>query len=192
MPSAARNDPRTDGAPPTAMLPDGPHYRTHGEPAGSRHSARAGARPSSMAISRLDAAGHWGDGTTGSASPCRTRVLQRTYSTRFNDFALEHHVGGSTRPGHPLHASGSGDRRLEPQPHHLRRERHDAVPPGPGRHSPAATARVHPTVGEELAWALGGRHAPGPDAASTSRRDRRRRWWSDYADLASPLATAPA
>ena len=40
-------------------------------------------------ISRLDAAGHWGDGTTSaSASPCRTRCCSRP-STRFNDFALE-------------------------------------------------------------------------------------------------------
>ena len=44
-------------------------------------------------ISRLDAAGHWGDGTTSASDGQRfampQRVLQRTYSTRFNDFALE-------------------------------------------------------------------------------------------------------
>ena len=44
-------------------------------------------------ISRLDAAGHWGDGTTSASDGQRFamphKVLQRTYSTRFNDFALE-------------------------------------------------------------------------------------------------------
>ena len=43
-------------------------------------------------ISRLDAAGHWGDGTTSASDGQRfamPQVLQRTYSTRFNDFALE-------------------------------------------------------------------------------------------------------
>ena len=44
-------------------------------------------------ISRLDAAGHWGDGTTSARDGQRFamphKVLQRTYSTRFNDFALE-------------------------------------------------------------------------------------------------------
>ena len=44
-------------------------------------------------ISRLDAAGHWGDGTTSASDGQRfampQKVLQRTYSTRFNDFALE-------------------------------------------------------------------------------------------------------
>ena len=44
-------------------------------------------------ISRLDAAGHWGDGTTlasdGQRFAMPHKVLQRTYSTRFNDFALE-------------------------------------------------------------------------------------------------------
>ena len=44
-------------------------------------------------ISRLDAAGHWGDGRTSASYGQRfamsNRVLQRTYSTRFNDFALE-------------------------------------------------------------------------------------------------------
>ena len=43
-------------------------------------------------ISRLDAAGHWGDGTTSASDGQRFamphKVLQRTYSTRFNDFAL--------------------------------------------------------------------------------------------------------
>ena len=44
-------------------------------------------------ISRLDAAGHWGDGTTSASDGQRfampQKVLQWTYSTRFNDFALE-------------------------------------------------------------------------------------------------------
>ena len=44
-------------------------------------------------ISRLDAAGHWGDGTTSASDGHRFamphKVLQRTYSTRVNDFALE-------------------------------------------------------------------------------------------------------
>ena len=44
-------------------------------------------------ISRLDAAGHWGDGTTSASDGQRfampQKVLQRTYSTHFNDFALE-------------------------------------------------------------------------------------------------------
>ena len=44
-------------------------------------------------ISRLDAASHWGDGTTSASDGQRFamphKVLQRTYSTRFNDFALE-------------------------------------------------------------------------------------------------------
>ena len=44
-------------------------------------------------ISRFDAAGHWGDGTTSASDGQRFamphKVLQRTYSTRFNDFALE-------------------------------------------------------------------------------------------------------
>ena len=44
-------------------------------------------------ISRLDAAEHWGDGRTSASDGQRfampSRVLQRTYSTRFNDFALE-------------------------------------------------------------------------------------------------------
>ena len=44
-------------------------------------------------ISRLDAASHWGDGTTSASDGQRfampQKVLQRTYSTRFNDFALE-------------------------------------------------------------------------------------------------------
>ena len=44
-------------------------------------------------ISRLDAAGHWGDGTTSASDGQRFamphKVLQRTCSTRFNDFALE-------------------------------------------------------------------------------------------------------
>ena len=46
-------------------------------------------------ISRLDAATHWGDGTTsasdGQRFAMRQKVLQRTCSTRFNDFALEFH-----------------------------------------------------------------------------------------------------
>ena len=46
-------------------------------------------------ISRLDAARHWGDGTTSASDGQRfampQNVLQRTYSTRFNDFALEFH-----------------------------------------------------------------------------------------------------
>ena len=50
-------------------------------------------------ISRLDAAGHWGDGTTSASDGQRFamphKVLQRTYSTRFNDFALE---GPGTAP----------------------------------------------------------------------------------------------
>ena len=44
-------------------------------------------------ISRLDAASHWGDGTTSASDGQRfampQKVLQRTYSTRFNDFALQ-------------------------------------------------------------------------------------------------------
>ena len=44
-------------------------------------------------LSRLDAAGHWGDGTTSASDGQRFamphKVLQRTYSTRVNDFALE-------------------------------------------------------------------------------------------------------
>ena len=44
-------------------------------------------------ISRLDAAERWGDGRTSASDGQRfamtNRVLQRTYSTRFNDFALE-------------------------------------------------------------------------------------------------------
>ena len=44
-------------------------------------------------ISRLDAAGHWGDGTTSASDGQRFamphKVLQRTYSTRVNDVALE-------------------------------------------------------------------------------------------------------
>ena len=44
-------------------------------------------------ISRLDAAGQWGDGTTSASDGHRFamphKVLQRTYSTRVNDFALE-------------------------------------------------------------------------------------------------------
>ena len=44
-------------------------------------------------ISRLDATGHWGDGRSSASDGQRfampNRVLQRTYSTRFNDFALE-------------------------------------------------------------------------------------------------------
>ena len=44
-------------------------------------------------ISRLAAAGHWGDGTTSAGDGQRfampQKVLQRTYSTRFNDFALD-------------------------------------------------------------------------------------------------------
>ena len=44
-------------------------------------------------ISRLDAAGHWGDGTTSASDGQRFamphKVLQRTYRTRFNNFALE-------------------------------------------------------------------------------------------------------
>ena len=44
-------------------------------------------------ISRLDAAGRWGDGRNSASDGQRfampSRVLQRTYSTRFNDFALE-------------------------------------------------------------------------------------------------------
>ena len=44
-------------------------------------------------ISRLDAAAHWGDGRTSASDGQRfampNKVLQRTYSTRFNDFALE-------------------------------------------------------------------------------------------------------
>ena len=44
-------------------------------------------------ISRLDAAGHWGDGTTSASDGQRFamphKVLQRTYSPRVNDFALE-------------------------------------------------------------------------------------------------------
>ena len=42
---------------------------------------------------RDDAASHWGDGTTSASDGQRfampQKVLQRTYSTRFNDFALE-------------------------------------------------------------------------------------------------------
>ena len=43
-------------------------------------------------ISRLDAAGHWGDGPTSASDGQRFAMPQkvlRTYSTRFNDFALE-------------------------------------------------------------------------------------------------------
>ena len=44
-------------------------------------------------ISRLDAASHWGDGTTSASDGQRFamphKVLQRTYSTRFNDFVLD-------------------------------------------------------------------------------------------------------
>ena len=44
-------------------------------------------------ISRLDATAHWGDGRTlasdGQRFAMRHKVLQQTYSTRFNDFALE-------------------------------------------------------------------------------------------------------
>ena len=44
-------------------------------------------------ISRLDAAERWGEGRTSASDGQRfamtNRVLQRTYSTRFNDFALE-------------------------------------------------------------------------------------------------------
>ena len=44
-------------------------------------------------ISRLDAAGHGGAGTTSASDGQRfampQKVLQRIYSTRFNDFALE-------------------------------------------------------------------------------------------------------
>ena len=44
-------------------------------------------------ISRLDAAARWGDGRTSASDGQRfampRKVLQRTYSTRFNDFALE-------------------------------------------------------------------------------------------------------
>ena len=56
-------------------------------------------------ISRLDAAGHWGDGTTSASDGQRFamphKVLQRTYSTRFNDFALEFYsfVADSTPRG---------------------------------------------------------------------------------------------
>ena len=46
-------------------------------------------------ISRPDAVTHWGDGTTSASDRQRfamhSRVLQRTYGTRFNDFALEFH-----------------------------------------------------------------------------------------------------
>ena len=55
-------------------------------------------------ISRLDAAGHWGDGTTSASDGQRfampQKVLQRTYSTRFNDFALEFYsfVADNTTP----------------------------------------------------------------------------------------------
>ena len=55
----------------------------------NQHAARAAIV---HGISRADAAGHWGDGTTGwpamgSASPMPHKVLRRTYSTRFSDFA---------------------------------------------------------------------------------------------------------
>ena len=44
-------------------------------------------------ISRLDTASHWGDGRTSASDGQRFamphKVLQQTYSTRFNDFALE-------------------------------------------------------------------------------------------------------
>ena len=44
-------------------------------------------------LSRLDAAGHWGNGTTSASDGQRFamphKVLQRTYSTRVNDVALE-------------------------------------------------------------------------------------------------------
>ena len=40
-------------------------------------------------ISRLDAADHWGDGTTSASDGQRFAMPQKTYSTRFNDFALE-------------------------------------------------------------------------------------------------------
>ena len=44
-------------------------------------------------ISRLDATAHWGDGRTsasdGQRFAMRHKVLQQTYSTRFNDFAPE-------------------------------------------------------------------------------------------------------
>ena len=45
------------------------------------------------AISRLDSAAHWGEGRTSASDGQRfsmpRKVLQRTYSTRFSDFALE-------------------------------------------------------------------------------------------------------
>ena len=48
-------------------------------------------------ISRLDAAGHWGDGTTSASDGQRFamphKVLQRTYSTRFNVYGSAGQAG---------------------------------------------------------------------------------------------------
>ena len=53
-------------------------------------------------ISRLDAAGHWGDGTTSASDGQRFamphKVLQQTYSSRFNDFALERPRASAPQP----------------------------------------------------------------------------------------------
>ena len=79
-------------------------------------------------ISRLDAAGHWGDGTTSASDGQRFamphKVLQRTYSTRFNDFALEFYSSGGHGDAGAEHArqpttGGSGDRLVAPI-HHQR------------------------------------------------------------------------
>jgi len=62
-----------------------------------RHDANPRAARASIVhgISRLDAVTHWGDGTAsasdGQRFAMRSKVLQRTSSTRFNDFALEFH-----------------------------------------------------------------------------------------------------
>ena len=46
-----------------------------------------------QAISRLDAAAHWGEGRTSASDGQRfampRKVLQQTFSTRFSDYALE-------------------------------------------------------------------------------------------------------
>ena len=72
---------------PSGLLRQVGHLHLHDE------NQRAALASIVHGISRLDAVTHWGDGTTsasdGQRFAMRSKVLQRTYSTRFNDFALE-------------------------------------------------------------------------------------------------------
>ena len=111
-------------------------------------------------ISRLDAAGHWGDGTTSASDGQRfampQKVLQRTYSTRFNDFALEFYSFVYDNYAPVLQPLGRAHR-----PRRALRARRRALPRE--RPRPRRALHRHPQVlRDQLRGLRDGRHAVLP------------------------------